>query len=372
MTPKGKKVISMLFIACVCGAIFLVIFRKQNKVETGQQPGVYSHTTEHAQTITVRDSHPTSPALSTVTITTEGFKNNTPITLEKNKLISVYFTDLNADGYDEIVITFASQTPPHYGEAIVFTTTDESDLLPVELPNINEEDTSSGGLFEGYLGDDIFVAEKNRLLRTFSVEDSTDENESQTPPLETEATDETSPDGAPEGFEVATTSNTYTEELASTTQEKQKPKKQKTILYALIDKDGYFSLEPKNVDQPKQLTASSTAAISSTSWRWLSLNYKGSPVVPDEDSMLTVTFADDGTFTASSSCDMFTGGYATTGSILRLGSLVTSSTADTSGCSSNISLFKELIPLAETFVIRDNQLMISLGQKNGTFLFVRQ
>lgn len=381
MLPNRKKFALAFFVILFSVVGFFFFTKKQSSV-VSQSPGVYSHTTTSGKKITVTDTHPTTDSLSTVTITTEGFQSNTPITLEKNKLTSVFFVDLNADDYDEVVITFTSQTAPYYGEVVVFTTFDDASIVTVDVPAITEEETQPGQLFEGYVGGDTFIAEKSKLLRTFSVTDDEEEVLASEEPVAQVTEGSPAEDESLEGSDIVAQEGLELEpqliedgSSTSTTQTPQpeiKKLKQKTVTYAMLYSDGFFSLEPRAVEVSKQLTASSTATLPSSTWRWLSLNYKGNLVVPSSDEPLVITFMEDGTFYASSTCETFAGGYAATENVLRLGSLVTSSSKEATTCSSQISTFKSLISSVESFVIRDNQLMVTLNQKDGVMLFVRQ
>lgn len=391
MLSKRKTIALVTFVVVACGVLFFT-FSKKTKDEPAATPGLYLHTTSSGKKISIKDSHPTSDALSTVNITTEGFQTNNPITLEKNKLTNVYFVDLNSDDHDEVVIVFTSQTAPHYGEAVVYTTFNDSELAAIEMPGITEDDTATGGLFEGYLGGDIFVAEKNKLLRTFFVEDTESEDTSN---------ESSPPESANQGEEIVDDAVTVTEKESDqlleiqeespatstqilevpmdsfatsteTVEGEVKKQKQKTVAYSLLYEDGFFSLEPGSVETVKQLTASSTAALPATTWKWLSLNHKGNLVVPNVNDPLMIRFMEDGTFYASSTCGSFASGYASTGNILRIGSLVALSSSGDTVCSSQLSTLKSHLPNVESFVIRDNQLMITLDQNDGVILFIRQ
>lgn len=376
-SSKNTLIIVVLLFVCATG-IFIIL--KKPKEETSKEPGLYSYITASGKKIAVRDTHPSNENMSTVIITTEGFQNNPPITLEKTKLVSVFFEDLNNDSHEELILTFSSDVAPHYGEALLYTTFSDENLSPIEVPTITEEDTFTGAVFEGYLGADSFAVEKNKLFRTFLTKNEPNENTEEllpvtedTPPQEEEAVlgevslvqEDLELEEVPVDTIATTTEKPETlQDIAQT--------KQKRIVYELMYLDRYFSMEAKELTTVKQLVASTTATLPSSSWKWSSLNHKGKLVIPGTADPLIVTFGEDSTFTASSACEVFTGGYVASGFVLRLGSLVTISRNEEKTCSSQSITFKDLLPLVESFVIRDNQLMITIENKNGVIIFERQ
>lgn len=133
-----------------------------------------THTTASGKKIKLVETNPVGESLSTITLTTEGFSTTTPIILETNKLTNYLYADLNNDTHEELVIMTTAQGSGSFGEMFVFTTASDTALLPITIPEISEEDTSKGKLFEGYMGHDSFGMMNNNLVREFPTYKKTD------------------------------------------------------------------------------------------------------------------------------------------------------------------------------------------------------
>ncbi len=133
-----------------------------------------THTTSTGKKIKLIETNPVAENLSTITITPKGFATNTPIVLETNKLTNALYVDLNNDTYEELVITTTAQGSGSFGEVFVFTTASNTELLPVIVPEVTEEDTKKGGVFEGYMGHDSFETKNSNLVREFPTYKKTD------------------------------------------------------------------------------------------------------------------------------------------------------------------------------------------------------
>lgn len=138
--------------------------------------------TSTGKKITVQDTHPVGESISTITITTSGLIDNTPVILEKNKLTNFFLADLNKDGFDELILTTLSAGSGSYGDLLIFTTAGDLALARITTPEVKEEDTKKGGLFEGYLGHDSFNLLDGALIREFPVYAKGDTNASSSLP----------------------------------------------------------------------------------------------------------------------------------------------------------------------------------------------
>jgi hypothetical protein len=139
-------------------------------------------TTHTGKIITVNETNPNGSSLSTITITPSGFSTNTPLILETNKLQNFFLVDLNNDTFDELVLVTQAQGSGSYGEATIYTTTNDTSLSLVDEPAVKEEDTKKGGLFEGYMGHDSFSVAPGTLTREFPTYLPTDTNSMPTGP----------------------------------------------------------------------------------------------------------------------------------------------------------------------------------------------
>ncbi len=140
------------------------------------------YTTKSGKKIRLLETNPTGESLSTITITTEGFATNTPLLLETNKMTNSLYVDLNNDSYEELIITTTAQGSGSFGEVFIFTTASNTALLPVIIPEMGEEDTKKGALFEGYMGHDSFSVVGNNLIREFPTYKKEDTNDEPTGP----------------------------------------------------------------------------------------------------------------------------------------------------------------------------------------------
>jgi heat shock protein HslJ len=337
------------------GVTVFALFSNQED-EAVQEKNTYSYTTSSGKKVLVRTEK--SATSSRALITTEGFETNVPTVVEKETLSDVFFTDLNGDTFEELVLVFTPNLAGGNGDISVFTTFYDTELTTVELPEVGELDKAPGMFFEGYVGGDVFLVEENILFRNFLVEDTSSiVTQGEEEPIEEDIL-----------ADLATSSS----EEVPPQPEILTPTKQKRISYALVSSEGLFYLEPREAESAKVFTASSTATLANTSWAWLSVNYDGSVTSSDISHPLIFSFREDSTFSASSSCEIFTGSYILSGYLLRLGSITSESVNEDPTCKSQTQLLKDTLPLSETFVIRDGQLMINLEENKGVVLFIRQ
>lgn len=141
-----------------------------------------TYTTRSGKKITLVETNPVGESLSTIMITPEGFATNTPIVLETNKLTNSFYYDLNNDNFEELIITTVAQGSGSFGEVFLYTTASSTRLLPVEIPEMTEDDTKKGALFEGYMGHDSFSIIDGKLVREFPTYTKTDTNNEPTGP----------------------------------------------------------------------------------------------------------------------------------------------------------------------------------------------
>lgn len=137
-------------------------------------------TTKTGKVIHIKETNPDGESLSTITITTEGFASNTPITFERNKLTDFFLADLNKDNFDELIIITTSAGSGSNSDLDVFTTAKDAGLTKITVPQIQEEDSVKGGNFEGYMGHDSFSVTNGILSREYPIYLATDTNDNPT------------------------------------------------------------------------------------------------------------------------------------------------------------------------------------------------
>jgi hypothetical protein len=126
--------------------------------------------TSNGKELTVIEDNDAEKSMSTLTLIPFGFTENATTTIETNKLNKVILFDMNKDGNDEIILVTTSVYSGNHSEAIIFTTASSSSLLRVQIPDITEESTVPGSLFEGYTGLDTFnLINDIAFIRSFPI-----------------------------------------------------------------------------------------------------------------------------------------------------------------------------------------------------------
>mgnify|MGYP000913921932 FL=1 len=174
MTNKLLTSIIIILLGSVVG--MSIVFHKSPIIGTEAQAEekkdditTRTFTTKAGSTITIKNSHLTQESKSTVTITTEGFENNDELTIEDNKLTDTIFSDINNDAYEELILVFTEESESKESTIRLFTTHNNSSLVELDVPTVNNETMAPGGPFEGYLGYDTFSIKKSKLVHEFKT-----------------------------------------------------------------------------------------------------------------------------------------------------------------------------------------------------------
>jgi heat shock protein HslJ len=314
----------------------------QVATSTIEDPHTKTLTTKTGKTITIKETNPVGESLSTITITPAGFATNTPITLEKNKLTDSFLLDMNKDTFDELVLITTAQGSGSYGEATIFTTTKDGELLPVKVPDITEDDTKKGSLFEGYTGHDSFSIVNGVLVREFPTSNASDTNSLPTGPKRKVIYNLNEKDGAysvvfaKDTMTTATTTSTTTTPLATAT--------------------------------TTPVTKASTTIVSTlpgTSWVWASAVASGTTITAPKGNKFVITFDKGTAMHSTTDCNSLSGEYIISKDTVRFGAL-TSTLMFCEG--SQESVYSELLSKARFFKIQDNTLTFILSDK-GTMAF---
>ena len=133
--------------------------------------------TKTGKTIIISVTHPVGQSLSTIEISTKGFKHNYPEIYEDRDPISdVFIGDLDGNGFDEIYIITTSVGSGSYGTVLGFASNKDKSLSMINFPEIQEGDDN----FEGYMGHDTFKIENQKLVRIFPIYNKGDTNQNPT------------------------------------------------------------------------------------------------------------------------------------------------------------------------------------------------
>lgn len=108
----------------------------------------------------------------------QGFPNSSDtIFLSGIDPVSKVFTgDLNQDGFEELYVVTTAAGSGSYGSIYGCSSNRDLSATPIHVPEINENDLTSGGIFEGYMGHDSIYLNENVLYRKFPVYKEGDPN----------------------------------------------------------------------------------------------------------------------------------------------------------------------------------------------------
>lgn len=123
--------------------------------------------TKSGKIICITETHPIGENLSTIKISSECLKLETPIVLQDiNPIEKVTIADLNNDGYDELYITTRSIDTNSFSELFGFASNKDKGLIQINLHNNRKE---KGGIFDGCLGHEIYTFEKEAIVLEFPI-----------------------------------------------------------------------------------------------------------------------------------------------------------------------------------------------------------
>lgn len=180
-----KKIYYSLFflsLASIVTAIYLAVKNTNSFINEEQTTSTSTpvailkkdqkeYITKTGRTILVENTHPLGESLSTITITTKEFTgSSSPIIIEKDRLIDTFVNDLDHDGYDEIYFVTQAAGSGSYANIVGYASDKDIDLVPVTVPEIQEEDMAQGNFFEGYIGHDTITTKGTMIVRSFPFE----------------------------------------------------------------------------------------------------------------------------------------------------------------------------------------------------------
>lgn len=341
-------------------------------------------TTKAGSTITIKNSHPTQESKSTVTITTEGFENNDELTIEDNKLTDTIFSDINNDAYEELILVFTEEGESKESAIRLFTTHNNSSLVELDVPTVNNETMAPGGPFEGYLGYDTFSIKKSKLVHEFKTSTLGTPITKKKPRLELIKTQEekannqgdtatsTSYNKNREPFvlgESTTTeqqeggqdSDTLPEETASDQTTSTEPETfTRALAYTLLDSDSSFVVELEEFSSSNSETSiSSQYQLYGTVWEWLSgVGENNEVLTPKTQHTFILSFSTPQEFVIKTDCGELTGTYISGDGFISLGNLQ----AQEKECpsTSQEKTYKELLLSATGYSVRGDKLFLTL------------
>ena len=112
-------------------------------------------------------------SIKNLIIQTNGLENDQEVELKlEGELTDSVVTDLNSDGFPELVLFTQSAGSGSYGNVIAFSVNKGKSMSQVYFPPVNE----NVKMKEGYMGHDRFFVQNSRLVHEFPIYKNTDPN----------------------------------------------------------------------------------------------------------------------------------------------------------------------------------------------------
>lgn len=309
-------------------------------------------TTKSGQKITVTESNPNGLSLSTTVLTPSGFATNTPLTLETNKLRNFFLIDMNKDSFDELVLTTEAQGSGSYGEAFIYTTAFNRELIPVGIPKITENDTKKGGLFEGYQGHDTFGISPNKtLVQEFTTYTASDTNSTPTGPTKKIY------------YILSEKNGTYTVTFSGTDDQ--------ATSSPLLGEQGVVVTSTSSpfttITAAKQATSSTQNSLTVTSWALTSSNENGVITKVSPTTQFAISFTSPSKATITTTCSTIEADYTVSGESIRFSNLTQKITPCEQKEEASYSL--AIMKMIHSYKLNNKDLTLFLGSKDSlTFI----
>ena len=135
------------------------------------------YVTRSGKSLYITESHPQGQSLSNIRLESSGFEHNFSETIKDSDPIKdVYIADLDNNGFDEFYIITISSGSGSYGNVFAFASNEDKSLSMIYFPTIQEGDEE----YVGYMGHDNFQVSENKLIQTFPIYLSSDQNSNPT------------------------------------------------------------------------------------------------------------------------------------------------------------------------------------------------
>jgi hypothetical protein len=179
MSLLGKKMkkLSLSILLVVAMFFSTVVLISCSDTQSGSSKDLKTYQTKTGKTIIISETHPTGQSLSTIEISTKGFKHNyAEIYEDRDPISDVFLADLDANGFDEIYIITTSAGSGSYGTVLGFASNKDKSLSMINFPEIRKGNED----LEGYMGHDTFKIEDRKLIRIFPIYNRGDTNSNPT------------------------------------------------------------------------------------------------------------------------------------------------------------------------------------------------
>lgn len=126
--------------------------------------------TKTGKILTVIETHPIGQSISSITITTEGFKVNRTIELNDiDPIEKIELHDLDNDGFDELFLFTRSAGSGSEGNIYAYCSYKDEYLKTLKKEKIDDKEYSKGGLMEGFMGHNRFFFNKQMVVMEFPI-----------------------------------------------------------------------------------------------------------------------------------------------------------------------------------------------------------
>jgi membrane-bound inhibitor of C-type lysozyme len=137
---------------------------------------LYTVTYKSGKTLVVEVDNSESASINKLKITSDDFKEAISIKMETDPITSVFLADLDKNGYEELYLITTTAGSGSYGEVYAFVSDKDVQIIQCSIPEITENETKGGAVFEGYMGHDTFYIKDSLLAREFPVYKEKDTN----------------------------------------------------------------------------------------------------------------------------------------------------------------------------------------------------
>ncbi|MEP6931650.1 MAG: hypothetical protein ABI850_16630, partial [Flavobacterium sp.] len=131
--------------------------------------------TKTGKTIMVTETHPMGVMISTITITTKGFKENKSIELEDiDPIEKIQLKDLDNNGFEEIYFFTRSGGSGAGGDLYVYASDKDERLVKCEKEELDKDQYCKGGFLEGFIGNNTYSFDENMVVMEFPLFEDND------------------------------------------------------------------------------------------------------------------------------------------------------------------------------------------------------
>lgn len=146
------------------------------KISSTSTGPLYTVTYKSGKRLEIEVDNLKSASTNELSITSDDFKEAISIKMETDPITAVLLADLDKNGYEELYVITSCVGSGGYGEVYAFISDMNVKVVQSSIPEISEDETKRGAMFEGYMGHDTFYIKNSLLVREFPVYKEKDTN----------------------------------------------------------------------------------------------------------------------------------------------------------------------------------------------------